>query len=376
MKKTKLLLGVILVFLFSFSSLVLKAQIPAAIDIKMKSDNMRNFQVEEIKVRWKKAALENCPGVPCVSNSTPGAPTAVIATAGNASASIAFLAPSNNGGSMITGYTVTSNPGGITGTGSGSPITVTGLTNGTSYTFTVVATNSVGSSVASSASTAVTPSLPACGLITNVSDRESNSYPVVSIGTQCWMASNLRVTTYNNGATIPEINSSQPWNSTIVTGARTIYNDASTNLTDYGYLYNWYAAKGISVTTVIPSTDTLNICPLGWHVPNDSEWTTLITYLGGTNIAGGKMKTTGTSFWTSESVGTDNSSGFSGLPAGYRSANDGLYYLIGMRTFFWSATIYGGNDAWTFGLGGSTNSALKLNIDGKSSGASVRCLKD
>jgi hypothetical protein len=86
MKKTKLLLGIILVFLFSFSSLVLKAQIPAAIDIKMKSDNMRNFQVEEIKVRWKKAALENCPGVPCVSNSTPGAPTAVIATAGNASA--------------------------------------------------------------------------------------------------------------------------------------------------------------------------------------------------------------------------------------------------------------------------------------------------
>jgi uncharacterized protein (TIGR02145 family) len=67
MKKTKLLTGIIPVFLFSFSSLVLKAQIPAAIDTKMKSDNMRNFQVEEIKVRWKKAALENCPGVPCVT---------------------------------------------------------------------------------------------------------------------------------------------------------------------------------------------------------------------------------------------------------------------------------------------------------------------
>ena len=107
------------------------------------------YNLEEIKVRWKKAALENCPGVPCVTSTVPGAPTNVVATTGNTTASVAFTAPTNNGGSVITGYTVTSNPGNITATGATSPINVTGLMNGTAYTFTVVATNAVGNSVAS-----------------------------------------------------------------------------------------------------------------------------------------------------------------------------------------------------------------------------------
>ena len=97
-----------------------------------------SFNVDEIKVRWKKAALENCLGVPCVTTTVPGAPTSVVATAGNTSASVAFTIPANNGGSAITGYTVTSNPGSFTGMGSTSPINVTGLANGTAYTFTVV----------------------------------------------------------------------------------------------------------------------------------------------------------------------------------------------------------------------------------------------
>jgi hypothetical protein len=111
-------------------------------------------------VRWKKAALENCPGVPCFPLTIPGAPTSVVATAGNASASVAFTAPASNGGSVITGYTVTSSPGSFTATGATSPVNVTGLTNGTAYTFTVIATNAVGNSVASTASTAVTPAVP------------------------------------------------------------------------------------------------------------------------------------------------------------------------------------------------------------------------
>jgi predicted RecA/RadA family phage recombinase len=90
----------------------------------------------------------------------PGAPTVGVATAGNAQASVAFTAPAANGGASITGYTVTSNPGGLTGTGTSSPITVTGLTNGTAYTFTVTATNSAGTSTASAASNSVTPVLP------------------------------------------------------------------------------------------------------------------------------------------------------------------------------------------------------------------------
>jgi hypothetical protein len=98
--------------------------------------------------------------VAAVSLAAPGAPTAVSAIAGNSQATVTFTAPVSNGGAAITSYTVTSNPGGLTGTGSASPITVTGLTNGTSYTFTVTATNGVGTGSASAASNSVTPAAP------------------------------------------------------------------------------------------------------------------------------------------------------------------------------------------------------------------------
>ena len=127
-------------------------------DLEKGTSIQRNtlFNLDEIKVRWKKAALENCPGVPCVTTTIPGAPTSVVATAGNASASVAFTVPASNGGSAITGYTVTSSPGSFTATGATSPVNVTGLTPGTTYTFTVVATNAVGNSVPSAASNSVT----------------------------------------------------------------------------------------------------------------------------------------------------------------------------------------------------------------------------
>ncbi|MFY8013180.1 MAG: fibronectin type III domain-containing protein [Saprospiraceae bacterium] len=139
-----------------------------------------SYNLDEIKVRWKKAALENCPGVPCVTNTAPGAPTNVVATAGNASAIVAFTAPASNGGSVITGYTVTSSPGGISATGPSSPINVPGLTNTTPYTFRVVATNAIGNSEASTPSTSVTPVAPATapGIPTSVVASVVNSTTV------------------------------------------------------------------------------------------------------------------------------------------------------------------------------------------------------
>ena len=350
-------------------------------EIKRKSP----FNLDEIKVRWKKAALENCTGVPCVTTTVPGAPTGVSATGGNTSASVAFTIPANNGGSAITVYTVTSNPGSFTGMGSTSPINVTGLANGTAYTFTVVATNVVGNSVASTASTAVTPVAPApsftCGTST-VSDVDGNAYETVSIVgtgvTQCWTKSNLKVTKYNNLPNDPISTGldNTAWGNTNINslGAYAIYNDNSANeKTIYGNLYNWYAVN-----------DPRKLCPTGWHVPTDAEWTILTTYLGGSGtstilVSGGKMKSTDTQpttgGWNSSSTsGATNESGFSALPGGYRFAGDGGFYSISVEAYFWSADGVSNNGV-VRQLAFNSGNVFRDNRSTRY-GFSVRCLKD
>ena len=384
-KQILLLLGVWL-------SISLNAQVINSQSLESVERNKRNtsFNIEEIKVRWKKAALENCPGVPCITITVPGAPTGVVATAGNAFASVAFVAPANNGGSAITGYTVTSNPGGITVSGGSSPINVTGLTNNTAYTFTVVATNAVGNSVASAASTAVTPGPPpfTCGTST-VSDYDGNVYETVAIVgtgvTQCWTKTNLKVTKYNDGTLIGDSTNST-WGTSVI-GARTEY--VLTGVTGYvgtfGYLYNWYAVN-----------DLRKLCPAGWHVPTDAEWTIMIQTLdpmqlvNSTNVstftgaqsatAGTVMKSTVTnsSFgsglgWNPGSPGT-NISGFSVLPGGSRNTT-GSFFDIRDLALFWSATGIDSLYAWNRGLDGGTGYVYRL-INNKTFGASVRCLRD
>jgi uncharacterized protein (TIGR02145 family) len=276
------------------------------------------------------------------------------------------VAPTNNGGSAITGYTVTSNPGGITATGATSPINVTGLTNGTAYTFTVVATNAVGNSVASSASTAVTPVVPVCPAST-VTDIDNNTYNTVAIGTQCWTKENLRVSRYNDGAVIPDETANPAGWYNLTTGARSEYD--ATGVTDYvvtyGYLYNWYAVN-----------DSRKLCPSGWHVPTDAEWTILTTYLGGSDIAGGKMKSAGNDYWNDPNTAATNESGFSALPGGFRDGA-GSFNAIRNLAFFWSATELDGYNAW-FRYLTSYDGYVDdgYNFDFKSFGASVRCLRD
>ena len=310
---------------------------------------------------------------PVAPNTVPGAPTAVVATAGNASASVAFVAPTNNGGSAITGYTVTSSPGGITVSGASSPINVTGLTNGTPYTFTVVATNAVGNSVASTASTAVTPA-NACGSITTVLDGDGNSYQTVGIGTQqCWTKTNLKTTKYNDGVTpIPdETANTSGWGS-LTTGARSEYvaSGVTGYVSTYGYLYNWYAAAGIFST--VPGTTPKNICPVGWHVPTETDWTNLINYIGTTP---GTRLRENSSLWA-VNTGTDQY-GFSARPGGWRNSIS-WFRFIGSDANFWTATYDVIN-----------NSAVSVAIDGNQDGVfigagfqaakegySIRCLKN
>jgi len=233
--------------------------------------------------------------------------------------------------------------------------------------------------------TDATTSVPAfspCGA--PISDIDGNVYNTVLIGAQCWTKENLRVRRYNNGTSIlfdaigGSGGSSSTWQNLTI-GAHTIFAHDSlatpSNLTKYGYLYNWYAAKGISTGGTIFPNDTLRICPTGWHVPTDTEWTTLTTELGGESVAGGKMKSIGTvSYWNSPNEGATNSSGFSALPGGYR-IKDGSFNNLSNSAVFWRATEVNDNNAWSSRLEHNSNNVSRNSYE-KQYGASIRCLKD
>ena len=247
------------------------------------------YNLEEIKVRWKKAALENCTGVPC------------------------------------------------------TPFT--------------------------------------CGTSTII-DLDGNSYNTVLIGTQCWTKQNLKVTQYNDGTPIPldasggmdGITGGQTW-STRIEGAYTIHeNQSSTGsfASSYGFLYNWYAA-----------TDARKICPSGWHVPTDGEWTKLIQFIdpsasasvvgAQSATAGAKLKSSST-LWNLGGAGTDDY-GFTAFPGSQRQ-EDGSFGGINITALFWSSTSDGttGNSFYRFLV--YYNISVSRFARGKMIGIHVRCLKD
>ena len=272
------------------------------------NDMKRNasFNLDEIKVRWKKAALENCTGVPCVVTPPPPPPP--------------------------------------------------------SFT---------------------------CGTST-VTDFDGNIYETVAIVgtgvTQCWTTTNLKVTRYNDGTLIPDLtaSTSSPWAPT--SGARTEYVNIGVPLSGYvgtlGYLYNGYAV-----------TDSRKLCPDGWHVPTDTEWTIVIQALvhpvvvnsmsNGTQstTAGTLMKSALTNpspdlGWNSGSPGT-NTSGFSALPGGYRLDNGSGSSFVKDYAFFWSATEdSNNNNPWIRYMSKSNGDVYRNSTIPKSYGLSVRCLRD
>jgi uncharacterized protein (TIGR02145 family) len=195
-----------------------------------------------------------------------------------------------------------------------------------------------------------------------LSDIDGNSYNTVVIGDQIWMAENLKTTKYNDGTSIPLVTDYTEWSNLNSQGYCWYDNDQSTYGNTYGALYNWY------------TVNTGNLCPAGWHVPTDEEWTTLITYLGGEDVAGGFLKETGTTHWNSPNTGT-NQTGFTAVPGGYRYYNGGSFNTIGFYGYWWSATEYSSTDAWyrsmTYDFSSVTRSGLN-----KQFGFSVRCLRD
>jgi uncharacterized protein (TIGR02145 family) len=198
-----------------------------------------------------------------------------------------------------------------------------------------------------------------------MTDQEGNVYKTIVIGTQEWMAENLNTSIYRNGNAIPTNLSNAEWNNTINTqqGAWAYYNNDASYACPYGKLYNWYAVN-----------DARNLCPAGWHVPSDAEWTVLTNYLGGEGVAGGKMKSTGTQYWQNPNSGATNSSGFSALPGGYRY-DFGGYYDVGSIGFWWSSTQYDSYYAWLRGLDYGYPVVGRSGISTRL-GFSVRCLRD
>jgi uncharacterized protein (TIGR02145 family) len=204
--------------------------------------------------------------------------------------------------------------------------------------------------------------------VEDLTDIEGNTYKTVQIGTQTWMAENLKSIKYNDNSIIPWVAGNSEWTSLTTPGYCWYNNSENANKNMYGALYNWYVVN------------TGKICPTGWHVPTKEEWMKLATYI---NDNGGKLKETGMVHWHFPNEGATNSSGFTALPGGFRSPN-GVFFSIREAGFWWSHSVciecdafpeWHFNDAWNFSLGARTMGYGNQH-DNKSYGFSIRCLKD
>jgi uncharacterized protein (TIGR02145 family) len=197
--------------------------------------------------------------------------------------------------------------------------------------------------------------------------RDSKTYATVQIGTQCWMVENLNV-----GAMINSTNGGtnndgeQTDNSTL---EKYCYENNTSNCDTYGGLYQWNEAMQYVTTEGVQG-----VCPSGWHLPTDGEWTTLAVFLGGVDIAGRKMKESGLEHWQSPNAGAANESGFTALPGGYHH-HYGSYYDLTSYARFWSSSEFNTTDTWSRYLI-YTVEDVNRSANNKEDGFSVRCLKD
>jgi len=190
--------------------------------------------------------------------------------------------------------------------------------------------------------------------------RDEKTYATVQIGDQCWMAENLNIGEMING-------SENMTDNGII--EKYCYDNDPANCETYGGLYQWNEMMEYTTT---PGTQ--GICPSGWHLPTDGEWSVLTDFLGGESIAGGKMKETGTTHWSSPNTGATNESGFTALPGGIRSSDSHYYYLT-QKAYYWSSNEYDSSGAWRRTLHRDTEEVSR-NHQNKGDGFSVRCVQD
>ncbi|MBW6534936.1 MAG: fibrobacter succinogenes major paralogous domain-containing protein [Mariniphaga sp.] len=195
-----------------------------------------------------------------------------------------------------------------------------------------------------------------------LTDIDGNVYNTVTIGSQIWMVENLKVTKFNDGTVIPYVTNQLEW-SDLTSSGYCFYDNNLSNKNIYGALYNGYAVS------------TGKLCPTGWHVPTNKEWIILTDYLGGENIAGGKLKEIGTIHWSSPNEGATNETGYTALPGGYRSTSNINFRQIKTDGFWWSSTNFGYNGAYYRQMRSSFKYVFGEG-SGKAAGFSVRCIKD
>jgi uncharacterized protein (TIGR02145 family) len=200
-----------------------------------------------------------------------------------------------------------------------------------------------------------------------VTDIDGNVYHTVKIGSQVWMVENLKVTSYNDGTPIPLVTDQAEWTSMTGPGYCWYDNEEATYKNTYGALYNWH------------TVNTGKLCPEGWHVPTDEEWTTLCEYLDGDTIAGGKLKAKGTiedgdGLWDSPNEGATDEYGFSALPGGGRYFN-GVFGWMGHYGTCWTSTESSANNAYVRYMRYNYKVLVRDQYD-KKTGYSVRCIKN
>ncbi len=235
--------------------------------------------------------------------------------------------------------------------------TATDLEGETTYYFRGFATNEAGIVYGDSSSFMTEPYLPCSGASSITFD--DDEYSLVEIRDQCWFAENLKTTHYADGTSIPELTAAEDWSNATI-GARSAFANDSANLSTVGYLYNWSAVN-----------DAAGLCPSGWHVPTDAEWTALTDFLGGEATAGAKLKSA-----PSDSPGWDgtNATGFSGLPGGDRNGFYG-YFDNSNSGYWWTATSNSPTTSWFRLLGTDFVGVYRAAVT-NSYGNSIRCLKD
>jgi len=196
-----------------------------------------------------------------------------------------------------------------------------------------------------------------------VKDIDGNVYHTVTIGTQTWMVENLKTTKYNDSTAITFAKGMTDWG-TLSASYYCWYDNDIANKDIYGALYNWNAINNTK------------LCPPGWHVPSDAEWAILITFLGGENIAGNKLKESGTIHWLYPNAGANNNTGFTALPGGSRS-NYGTFFGIDKYGVWWSSSLCECSSfvAWNWVFNFETGKVDRI-TNFKGSGLSVRCIKD